>query len=184
MRYPNMLPVHIAAFAICLFVVVPLTWWSWDREPPYIRTSGMIMPAAPEECKLPELFPQGDIYPGSCVEVMWDITTKRDCIPNERFNVHRSLITSSGAKIVLPSVEGQYGRPPYKGPDITRHFVIPAITPPGKTVYYSEATFTCNLLQQIWPIVINEPNLTFEVKPLPIPHMVVPQMVPSTKAPP
>lgn len=155
---------HVVPAFVAWAVFGPTLWWLMDRDPPYVRESGVITAAEPERCGLPDNTPIG-LYPGSCVGVEWAIKPKRACPSSGEFNVHRTLIDSvgEGARHALPATTSIYGRTS-SGGTLARYFVIPKDMPIGVTQYASEACFACNPLQHVvFPLCVNTPMLSFTV---------------------
>lgn len=146
------------AFIAIIVAAVP-TWWLNDRDPPYIREGGQIIPAPPDKCgfqadgKPTEL----KIVPGACLSVQWKIKSKRNCKPHGRFNVTRSIVDQQG-KHPLPPIDSIYALDEANN-GVTRYFVLPLNSPVGPAKYVSEAHFDCNQGQQslpsvFWPICV------------------------------
>lgn len=155
----------IAAF-FSVFVVVPVTFMLLDREPPYVREQGEIVPFGrwQAECGSaidPE--PTG-ITPGACVGVRWSIRVIRNCPPANARSINRSLTDSEGVRWPLATVPGHYGTTPAPLPAITRYFRIPSGAARGPAVYQSSAAFACNPLQHWWPIIIDKPDVQLDIK--------------------
>lgn len=157
---------------IALIVCVPLVgypvWALLDREPPYIRQSGVIVPVAPQLCGLPAGEPEHAVLPGSCVAVQWQIRELRRCPPNVPNNITRVIQDSEKVPWMVGPIPGYYGtiNTPKPGSELTRFFIVPSGAKPGPALYKSSATFACNLLQTIfWPINVNTPDIAFEIKP-------------------
>ena len=48
---------------------------------------------------------------------------------------------------------------------LDRTFYLPPLITPGPKWYYSDAEFSCNLLQHFYPLRVRTPRLAFEVEP-------------------
>lgn len=140
-----------AFFAVAIFA--PTLWMAMDRDLPYERVSGTIVPAAP--------------VPGDFISVQWDIRVRRLCPPSEPRNVTRQIVTSTGHIIDYAPVEGTFGtgNGVEKMPttELVRTFQLPRDLQPGPATYYSKACFACNPLQRFWPVCVDKPKLTFEI---------------------
>lgn len=171
-----MKPLYHALTAIITGIIVgPLTWELTDREPPYIRESGEIVPVDHRMCGL-EKGPINDglIHPGSCVEVKWTIVPLRTCKPYGKFSVTRMIVDQQG-RHNLPATNSLYSsrsnvippaEPSTEG--LIRYFALPSNGPVGPATYESSAAFSCNKLQEFfWPIIVNTPSIQFTVGELP-----------------
>lgn len=154
--------------------VVPTVYMLMDRDPPFTRV-GKVVPADPKHCELPpnmphvppsrQLLPADAIRAGSCVEVIWDIVVKRNCPQAGPDNVVRHIRDSTGILRSIGSLRGLYGRlgdVPTSG--IRNFFVLPSPMPLGPATYSASACYACNPLQHlVWPICVDQPDITFEV---------------------
>lgn len=143
-----------AAFFAVAFVM-PVMWMALDRDPPYVRLSGEIVPANPA--------------PGDFISVEWNIKVNKVCRPNVPRNITRQIITTTGHIIDYEPIEGVFGSDIDSTTNIPRRELVrtfqlpPAITS-GPAIYRSRACFACNPLQTFWPVCIDTPDLQFEIK--------------------
>lgn len=143
---------HIIAAIVSTIVFTPLTWFMMDREPPYERVSGEILPPDPK--------------PGDYVEVSWQIKVNRQCRRDQRRNVTRTIIDSIGKITDFDAVEGVYGGGRFtEGDTLNRGFYLPQTIDPGPAIYKSTACFACNPIQYLWPICISHPHINFTIRP-------------------
>lgn len=167
---------HIATATVVGVLVGPTMWMLMDRDPPYLRESGEVIPVDYRMCGLESGPPMdGMIHPGSCLEVRWTIIPLRTCKPSGPYNVTRA-ISDQGGLHPLPSANSVYSAksatlPPHgiipEG-DIIRYFALPPHGPLGPAKYHSAASFACNKLQEYFrPIVVDEPDIPFLVGELP-----------------
>lgn len=168
---------NIATAIITGIIVGPFTWMLLDRDPPYIRESGRILPVHHSMCGAETGPPlDGMIHPGSCLEVIWTIVPLRICKPSGPFNVQRTVVDQQG-KHALPVTHSIYSPraktiPPPGEDDIIRYFALPPHGPIGPATYRSSASFVCNWLQEYlpwigWPIVVDMPSIEFVVGDIP-----------------
>jgi hypothetical protein len=154
---------------LALIVCVPLVgypvWALLDREPPYVRETGKIVPAPPQECGLPDDgVIERVVMPGSCVTVQWKIRVLRNCPPNTPNNITRIIQDSENVRWPIGPVEGVFGTTKTPPGGLTRYFLIPSAARPGRALYKSTATFACNPLQRLfWPISVSIPDIEFEI---------------------
>lgn len=158
---------NIVAAFFSVFIVVPITFMLLDREPPYIREYGEILPFTrwQEECG-PQLDnePSG-IVPGSCVGIKWTIRVIKNCPPSSARSISRSITDSEGVRWPLVAVPGHFGTTPAPLPGITRYFRIPSGASRGPAVYQGIAAFACNPLQHyLWPIIVDKPDVPFTIQ--------------------
>lgn len=154
----------IAAFVSCL-IIAPLFWMALDRDPPYIRESGEVVPADPAECGL---LGESDsvINPGDCVTVKWRIAARRNCVPNTPNNVTRRIQDSEKVLHTIAPSKGVIGTTPKIPSQLNRHFQIPSGAASGRALYKSTACFACNPMQRFfWPICISMPDVEFDIHP-------------------
>lgn len=141
-----------AAF-VSVAIFAPILWMLLDRDPPYIRTTGEIIPPNPA--------------PGEFVNVSWRIKVDRVCAPNVPRNVTRTVIDAKGVIHDYEPVDGIYGTVDEKPPgDLIRGFQLPVSIALGKARYHSAACFSCNPIQYIWPVCVTTPDIPFEVRAL------------------
>lgn len=151
---------------------VPM-WMLMDREPPYIRESG-ILTVAPSDtlCGTTALQSSDailEIFPGSCVSVDWRIKVIRNCKPNVTDNIHPRITDSTGVRFTLAPTRGKFGTPDQDilDPTIYRYFRLPVSMASGPALYDSDVTYACNPIHYIWPVHVNTPLIPFIVQPKP-----------------
>lgn len=153
----------VLALIVCVPLVGYPVWALLDREPPYIRHSGDIVPALPQQCGLSE-GAAAAVVPGSCVTVTWNIKVLRSCPPDTPNNVTRVIQDSEKVTWPIGPVAGLFGTTQKPPGDLTRYFLIPSGARPGRAVYKSSASFACNFLQSMfWPIRVSVPDIEFEI---------------------
>lgn len=157
-----------SAFIAIVVAAVPVWWWN-DREPPYIREAGEIVPAPPEMCGFQADGKPADLklVPGACVSVKWMITPKRNCKPSGAFNVTRAITDQQGRHPLAP-INSVYSADHAIEGNITRYFSLPLNSPVGPAKYESSACFACNPGQEhlpsvFWPICVKTPDVDFTV---------------------
>lgn len=141
-----------AAFVAGL-LAIPL-WMAMDREPPYVRLSGEVVPSNPA--------------PGDFISIKWNIEVKRICRPDVPRNITRQIITATGHIIDYEPVDGVFGteagREKHPTTELIRTFQLPPAITPGPATYYSKACFACNPIQTFWPVCVDTPKLAFEIR--------------------
>lgn len=143
---------HAVASFCAVFLIAPIVWMLMDRNPPYVRNSGMIMPDHPA--------------PGDFVGVRWNITVSRVCPPNVPFNVTRTIVDGSGKIHEFTPVTGVYGTEEQpNSPTLSRAFQLPTSITPGPAVYRSTACFACNPIHYLWPVCVKTPEIAFTIIP-------------------
>lgn len=139
---------NAVAFAVCVAVVGPLVYMAADRDPPFQRGNGRILPENP--------------IPGSPVEVEWQGKRIRDCDGY----VFRKIVDSHGIVFTVEGVPVSYART--KNPEpLVRYFRLPVGIAPGPAKYIATTHYYCNPLHRWWPIVVETPHLDFNVAELP-----------------
>ena len=160
-------------FVIAGVAAFPI-WMLMDRDPPYIRESGIMVAASSDSlCGSMELMSidasTTDIFPGSCVSVDWKIRTLRNCPPDTPFNIHPRITDSTGLRVTLAPTRGKFGTPDQsiESSSIYRYFRLPVSLAPGLATYESDVTYACNPTHYIWPLHVTEPKIPFliSVKP-------------------
>lgn len=158
---------NIIAACFSVFVVVPVAFMLMDRDPPYIREYGEIIPFTrwQDDCGPPlDDEPKGT-SPGACIGVKWSIRIIKNCPPSSARSITRSITDSEGVKWPLAAVPGHFGTTTTPLPGITRYFRIPSGAARGPAVYQSDAAFACNPLQHyLWPVIVDRPDVPFEIK--------------------
>lgn len=148
LKYLNIIPY------VAVAIFVPLLWFAMDREPPYVRLSGEIIPANPKQLEW--------------VKVRWTLRVSKVCRPSNPLNITRKIINRQNGKITeLAPVQGVFGAEggiSITRETLTRPFQIPETTEPGDSTYQSTACFACNPVQALWPICISTPNVDFTVE--------------------
>lgn len=141
-----------AFFAMAIFA--PILWMVLDRDQPYFRISGELIPSNPA--------------PGDFVTVKWRIKVNKWCRPSAPNNVTRQITTSDGQLLDYQPVQGVYGTDDRAATnereDLSRTFQIPPSATRGPATYYSRACFSCNPLQDIWPVCVDTPKIQFTIK--------------------
>ena len=143
----NLIPALVA-----ILFMGPFVYMLIDREPPYIRKDGRVIPEEP--------------YPGDEIEISWDIQTIRVCNPSSPRNVTREIVDKTGAIWSYDYFPSVYGRESAKGDpnQLNRVFTLHPSTAPGLATYRSSACFACNMLQYAWPVCVNRPDIKFTVR--------------------
>ncbi len=138
--------------ALSIAIVGPLTWMIMDREPPYTRLAGEMIPAHPR---------QGDF-----VSVRWTIDVHKLCPPSEPRNVTRRVVDSVGTFTDYAPVEGVFGASGrgVQQQSITRAFQLPSSIEPGPARYHSTACFACNPVQKLFPVCVSTPEIQFTIE--------------------
>jgi hypothetical protein len=175
-------------FVVVAFTVafsVPLTLWALDRNGPYDRLFGVIVPANPMECG-PAANYYDEVRPNGCVVVEWTIELHdnyRNCSPISSLHVSRTIKGADGITHELPRTERYFGagKEPFSK-KLRRPFILPAFSVPGPATYHSEACFICNPLQKAvnWPVCKSTPDVRYEVS-APMPTFIPSESPPSMK---
>jgi hypothetical protein len=119
-----------------------------DRDPPFERGAGKIMPENPP--------------PGATVEVIWQGTRKRDCDGY----VYRKIIDSHGVVFTIEGIPVSYAKTMNPDP-LIRYFRLPVGLAPGPAKYIATTHYYCNPLHRWWPIIVETPHLDFIIAPPP-----------------
>jgi hypothetical protein len=90
-----------------------------DRDPPFVRGAGKIMPENP--------------LPGATVEVIWQGTRKRDCDGY----VYRKIIDSHGVVFTIEGIPVSYAKTNNPDP-LVRYFRLPVGLAPGPCEIYRD----------------------------------------------
>lgn len=147
---------HFAAFFVAFGVLGTPIYMLVDRDPPFERFSGVVLPSTP--------------HPGQMTQVQWDGHTKRRCDGY----VRRWITDSEGVIWTI-------GETPVVGQDVQygdktvrtgREFRLPSKVALGPATYRSLVRSYCNFLQRWldWPIIYTSPELPFTVTPGPDRH--------------
>jgi len=132
----------VAAF--CVICVAPVTYWASDREPPFVRGTGYIIPQA--------VSPEGEF------EVHWEGKRVKDC----GGVVHRFIRDSKGDLWALPSSTVRYSKITENGVPLNSA-KIPRGIACGPAEYVADALHVCNITHRIWPIRVNTPTIKFTI---------------------
>lgn len=144
---------NIAAAFISIGIVAPLLWMAMDREVPYVRTNGQIVPNNPKQ--------------GDAVEVVWRVTPKKTCPVASRESVKRWIVNDRTGRVVsFEDFAGHIGsdKSELNRTEIRRNFVIPEGIDIGPSTYHSEACFACNPTHKIKPVCVTTPDIQFEIR--------------------
>lgn len=134
--------------ALVIFVIVGgLFWMAIDRDPPFIRTYGEVIPENPR--------------PGQWVAVKWHVKGSRWC-PG---TLQRQIIDSHDVVWTLDKEPIAFGTRIPVSPDFVRRFQIPPVAWPGRAVYRVTTAYQCNPLHRWWPVVTTGPDVVFEIAP-------------------
>jgi hypothetical protein len=150
-----------------VMLTVPLTLWTIDRNGPYERLFGVIVPGK-SECG-PDANYFDEIKANGCVVVEWTVDLHdnyRSCVPVNSLHVSRTITGSDGITHELEKTERYFGPGRQSFSEkLRRPFILPDISVPGPADYYSKACFICNPLQKIlnWPVCIDTPKVRYEV---------------------
>jgi hypothetical protein len=144
--------------AIAMFVsvafIAPVLWGVLDREPPYDRVSGEILPRDPA--------------PGDNIEVHWNVRTRKTCGPSSTFSVTRQIVDSQKVVWSFDSSPSTFGRERPEHSEhvsqIVRLIMLPQSIAPGAAIYRSRACFSCNPFQYAWPVCIDMPEIQFTIR--------------------
>lgn len=148
--HPETTKISMTAAFIAVALFAPVFWMLLDRDPPYVRTSGEMIPANPE--------------PGAFVSVKWTIQVERVCSPSVPRNVTRTVVDAKGVIHDYEPVDGIYGTKNQEtAGGITREFQLPLSIAQGHARYHSSACFACNPIQHFWPVCIDTPDIPFDI---------------------
>lgn len=114
-----------------------------DRSPPIVVRQGEIVP--------------DPVSPGQLAEIRWKaILVRKSCTRT----VRRYIVGSDNEIRILDENDGAVAT----GPDsISKKFLVPFNTPLGRARYRATATFVCNPVHEIWPILVSTPEVPFDV---------------------
>ena len=141
---------HVALANVGQFVVASVIaasiLYGFDRREP-------VTIGAPEIATM-------DVAPGSPVNVHWTQDWHRSCSGV----VERTLVTQHGEiktfkKFVIDPPK------PLQSVDATSQMYVPHNTPSGVATLTSTISFSCNPLQDYWPIVVKAPPIKITVLP-------------------
>lgn len=141
---------HIVGAIVSVGICVPIIWMFYDREPPYIMTGGTISPANPA--------------PGDPITVQWDIETRKACPSSPNATVSREIVDSKGVKHLYATVHAIFDSKETET-EIVRHLHLPVSIAPGRAYYSSVTCYSCNPVQEFWPICMKTPEIYFNVAP-------------------
>lgn len=140
----------LAGLLIGGLVVAPVTYMVADREPPFVRLGGRVVPSV--------------LHSGDEFTVEWDlfVNTHRRCWPVGGIEI--TFIDSAGA---LKALESQpvLADPSNRDAHIHRVLRLPMGMTDGIARYRSVGHFACNIIQQYVPIRVTGPDLLFTVVP-------------------
>lgn len=135
---------NVIVTMFCLLIVAPLAFLISDRDAPFIRKWGEIVPPDPK--------------PGGVVSVSWSAEWKRDC-PG---TIQRHLEDSKGDVWLLPSSVARYSKRSVPR-QILSQFTIPQHAACGSARYHVDARYICNWTQNFWPIHVDRPDIEFNI---------------------
>jgi hypothetical protein len=140
---------NIAAAGI-IFAISTVFWMAIDRDPPFVRISGKIIPENPRA--------------GQWVESYWQVKGSRWCPGSLR----RQVIDSHDVVWSLDPGPIAFGiEIPVGSPDFRRRFQLPPKAEPGRAVYRVTTAYVCNPLHRWWPVVTTGPDVPFDIAPSP-----------------
>lgn len=137
------------------FLVVGPVWYALiDRELPYVRLSGVILPVDPE--------------PGARIDVIWYIKPIRTCAPSTKNNVTRQITDSTGVvwgDFASPSHFGSWVKAEDAPDKLVNTIELPHGIARGPARYSSRACYTCDpfTLQRFLPVCVTAPDIRFNV---------------------
>jgi hypothetical protein len=134
-------------------------WFTLDREPPYDVIGGVISPDNP--------------MPGQEITIVWDVKVERACPLSMRSSVQRTVVDSKGVKHDYSKVAAMFDSAT-TGATITRNVQLPENLAPGPATYSSVACYSCNPMQEYWPVCVHTPEVHFNVAEKAVPMMLVP----------
>jgi hypothetical protein len=138
----------VAGLLIGGLVVAPITYMAADREPPFVRLGGRVIP--------------NTLHSGDEFTVEWDlfVNTHRRCWAVGGIEI--TFIDSAGAiKILEP--QPVLADPSNRDAHISRVLRLPMGMTDGPARYRAVGYFACNVIQQYVPIRITGPDLLFTV---------------------
>ena len=138
----------IYAAIVAVGLLGPLMWYTLDRDPPYLIMAGKIEPANPK--------------PGSTIEISWDVRPLRASCEGHKLtgSINREIVDSKGVRHSYALVNARYAAGEL---EINRFVQLPENLPAGPAIYHSEACYTCNPVQVLWPVCLRTPDLHFTV---------------------
>ena len=136
---------NVGQFVVAIIIATSILYGFDRREPVTI--------GAPEVAMI-------NVVPGSPVDVHWTQDWHRSCSGV----VERTLVTQHGEiktfkKFVVDPPS------PLRTVAATSQMYVPHNTPPGEATLNSTISFSCNPLQDYWPIVVKAPPIKVVVLP-------------------
>lgn len=130
--------------ALIVGVVGWLFWQVTDRNPPFKRHHGEIVPANP--------------LPGQEVDVVWDAEFVRDCSGI----IIRTIMDAKGDIWTPPASVARYADRKIPRQTLSTFKLSPNIAC-GPAIYKADARYICNWTQYWWPIHVDQPVVKFNV---------------------
>jgi len=145
---------HLVGAMISLLIVAPLLWMALDREPTFTLLEGSIIP--------------NPIRRGETATIVWRVKYSGSVCEGK---MQREIIDAR--RQLWPYVIRERGAKYHPDPDYpgygwieTVPLTLPDGIAPGPASYRATVFWYCNWLQRQleWPIVVDRPVITFEVK--------------------
>lgn len=129
-----------ASLGAIAFVFGMLGLWVADREVPVVGIQSFVV--------------NNDVAPGQIVRVKTSAYRIRSC----RTLVERYIIDSATTRFTFPDVDYINPGPP-GAVDAVFELVLPARVNPGVAIIKTNASWECNPVHRLWPIMDRQPDI-------------------------
>ena len=135
---------RIITFSFASVIAGILGLWAADREPPIY-----VIKAEPVKT----------VWPGDELQLRYTVYRRKSCETNiDRFIFDSQLVRYVLDDLAFSGAPGPLGESTY-----VARVAIPAKFAIGQARYRVISKFVCNPLQRIWPIVVESPDVVFDV---------------------
>lgn len=141
---------NLIAGIVAISLFTPLTYWTIDREPPFVLSDGKTIPSV--------------VTRGQNFQMSWYLKSNKPVCPG--FVSVR--IVDSEEKVTWIAAQESYianhTKPMTSGTVIGRERTMPGSVAPGKAIIYVDNIFECNPIQDFfWPLRVAHPPVTTQI---------------------
>lgn len=130
----------VASLSAIAFIFGMLGLWVADRDVPVVGIQSLVL--------------NKDVAPGQIVRIETKAYRIRSC----RTLVERFIIDSTTTRFMFPDID--YINPGPPGPvDAVFELVLPARINPGVALIKTNASWECNPIHRVWPIIDRQPDI-------------------------
>lgn len=146
---------RIFTFGVAATIGMALGIWTIDREPPTVTIKTEVL--TPE------------VSPGGVLKVHYFVKRFRDC----EVKIDRILTDSQRVRVVLPDLEFSKAPGPMGDDDFVTEVPVPQTFSKGPAVYMTLTSYRCNIVHNLWPILVGPAQVLFVIDGSPVDLPVV-----------